>query len=219
MISLPEKQQVLQEAWRAHFVEMAAESGVDMEHVPAGDLLETLAFFCRTRMKGTSFPSDYISLLLARVFYSSGRSEDAISVLDHSHLACPSAWHDLIESDEVVASLWPFVQAQIIQPSKWFSFEDAPAWMLDLRLLSLQESEAHEIILQRVIRGLIEKMSVLWVAHNGAGYLCLKGVREFRAGITGSFSDDLIEYIHRVLTKVAAKQGWDSVPELRILEL
>lgn len=219
MIPLSEEQMVLQSAWRAHLAEMAADSGISMADDQADDLLETLAYFCRSQTTGQTFSSDYISLLLARVLYSLGRAEDADSVLNHSHLCCPRAWMDLIESDEVVASLWPFVQARIIRPSRWFSFEDAPAWVLDLRMLVVRESEAHEMIVQRVLRLLLEKMSVLWGARNGRGYLCLSGVREFRVGETAGFSDDLVAYIRRVLSKLAVKHAWDAEPDVKILEL
>ena len=218
MIPLSEKQQILQEAWRSHMAEIATESGIDVDD-EADDLLETLAYFCRSHTDGQTFSSGYISLLLARVLYSLGRVEDSDSVLNHSHLSCPSAWHDLIESDEVVASLWPFVQSHIIRPAKWFSFEDAPAWVLDLRMLAVRESEAHEMIVQQVIRLLLEKMSVLWEARKGHGYLCLSGVRDFQVGDTKQFPDDLVEYIRRVLGKVAVKHEWDTVPELKTLEL
>lgn len=219
MISFSEKQQILQQAWHAHLAEVAAESGVSIEDEQADDLLETLAYFCRTQTAGDLFSSDYISLLLARVLYSVGRTDDADSVLNHSHLSCPRAWHELIESNEVVASLWPFVQGRIIWPAKWFSFDDAPAWVLDLRMLAIRESEAHEMIVQRVIRLLLEKMSVLWEACQGRGYLCLSRVRDLPVGDAKNFSDDLVKYIRRVLGKVAEQHGWDTVPELKILEL
>jgi hypothetical protein len=219
MISLSDEQLALQEAWRAHLSELAAESGVPMDDLVAAELLETLAYFCRSQNKAQVVCSDYISLLLARVLYSLGRAEDADSVLSHTHLSFLDTWHALIESDEVIASLWPFVQARIIRPAQWFSFDDAPAWVLDLRMMALRDSEAHEMIEQRVIRLLLEKIAMLWEAQRGRGYLCLRGVKEFSLSQSASFSVDLVEYIRRVLLKIAENHGWDAVPQIKLLEL
>jgi hypothetical protein len=219
MISLSDEQLALQSAWCDHLAELAAESGVPLDDVVAVDLLETLAYFCRSQSKGQAVCSDYISLLLARVLYSLGRASDADAVLSHTHLSCLGAWHDLIESDEVVASLWPFVQGRIIRPAQWFSFDDAPAWVLDLRMIPMRDAEAHEMIVQRVLRLLLEKIAMLWEAHKGRGYLCLRGVKEFSLSHPAGFSEDVIEYIRRVLSKISESHGWDSVPEIKRLEL
>lgn len=219
MIPLSDQQIVLQEAWYAHLAEVALESGVQVDDAQAGDLLATLAYFCRTHIDGQTVSSDYICILLARVLYSLGRAADADSILHHSRLPCVHAWQDLIEADEVLADLWPFIQTHIIRPAQWFSFDDAPAWVLDLRMLAVREAEAHEMIVWRVLRLLLEKMAVLWAARNGRGYLCLSGVRVLRVGAGSCFFDDLVGYIRHVLAKLSVKHGWDVAPELTILEL
>lgn len=219
------KQVNMHSAWRAHLKEFSDEFGLNLSQDEQSDnILDGLASFCREG--GESYRTSHIVLLLARVLHSLGRKEEAQEVLRDSNEGSFEKWRDLLTADEMVVSIWKLVEKQLIHPAYWFSFSSDPVWVMDLGKLQIREELQHELIFLRGLRGIVEKISILWQAGEGGGVLGVQGLsslgNSFKNKVnsqSGFFPDYTIHYIEGIFSKISRQNGWTSVPEVKILEL
>lgn len=216
MTDLTDNQHRLHHAWTEHLKSLAAEFGVSEQH--GDELFEALSVFCSQLVPEGHIRNEALGIMMARVLYSLGHEKDAEQVLQHSGGTYPERWSDLIEADEVRASIWPFVASGIVRPGRLFSFAGDPLWVIDLRCLAADAANLHEMIICRVVRRLLETVHLLWNRSSGKGILGICGAHRLMPA-SEDFKAELTAYIRNVLATLSRKENWKHIPEIRLMEL
>lgn len=214
MIDTRHQQQAARRLW-FDCVEQVFES-LDLHNRPAAhDIAATLGVFCQEQNR---LPDHTLSLLMARSFCTTGDTEAAERILRHDrrHSAYTGSWLDLLSSEYPFPELIPLFSSRILRPLRLTS-ATGPLWALDLQRVHLTEADRHELILLQTLRTLTEKSSNVWKKTGGRGTLGVKGLACWVRRNSGP--DSYAEHIRAVLVRTAAKNGWQSIPDVLLLDL
>jgi hypothetical protein len=216
MIDIRQQQQTARRLWSG-CVEQVFQTLEISDRRGAHDIAETLGEFCRER---GALSAQTLSLLMARSFCITGDPEAAERILRHDrfHSRHADTWLNVLSAEYPFPELIPLFSARILRPLQMAS-AGGEIWVLDTDRIALTEADRHEIILYQTLRTLLRTVSNVWKKTDGRGTLGVKGLPRLARMIRVRNPEPLAEHIRAVLKLTAAKNRWQRVPEVLLLDL
>lgn len=191
------------------------------ERAGAADISESLAVFCEQH---PHMSAQTLSLLMARSFCATGDYEAADRILchDRAHCAHAQSWLFALSAEYPFPEIYPLLSSRALRPLRLKTVRAQAIWVLDLDKIHLTDSDRHEMILLQTLRVLTENVSNVWKKSDGRGALVVKGlprITSFMQLHEKSAGPETVRYLQAVLQRCAARNNWQSVPSVLLLDL
>tara|TARA_B100001769_G_C22047281_1_gene562937 strand:- start:74 stop:733 length:660 start_codon:yes stop_codon:yes gene_type:complete len=211
-----------QDVWYKRLVDLTAKTSISSDHL-LDQIGMGISFFCN-RYNLNILTRNDLTLLVSRSLVMMGLKKEAkeLLYLDPFYKKQADSWIMSFSVIEKFSEIYPFLSKQIISPKSWLGSTEQNFWVLNLKLLSINENEFHEVIVYRSLKKIINPMIPIWNNFNGIGTLGIKGLKAGainklfpldRAG----YSSEIIDFLNDVFIQNKNQFHWKSTPNIMVI--
>ncbi|MDD2235743.1 MAG: hypothetical protein PHG65_00880 [Kiritimatiellae bacterium] len=170
-------------------------------------------------------PSDHFGVLLAQSLWMMNRHEAAEAALrkwcsEDAALLCR-----LGEGLSHTRGRLALHGAGLLRGGQWAFMGGGRGWIIDLDRMAPDSRSMMELTACQLLRGLILELASVWDDSSGEGWLGLKGIEGWAAGLAGKrgskrrVGEEMFQYAESVLGYAARQRGWARAPSLKKLAI
>lgn len=231
-------------AYIADEIEPAGEAGRAAATAYRRELAEAIAAFIRSAhpafaasspegaiSRDGGLPEEYLLLLIGRALWSVGEEQTARRVLEiHAPaLNLPATFVEAVWAPDISMMHWHvLLTTRAVRTSALMESLNGTLWVLDLERMVLPASTSLELLALNVVRGVIDRVAVLWDHCQGRGLLGLRHANTVAAGMLGcprhsaksmALAAEIREQVHRRLQALQTDRGWHETPQVIMLDI